>query len=80
MKEYLIQYRPEQAHEIIQLNGYNVPQDKDGNKNTWVTCERVCELEAAFNLFHKWCKDTPSLDKRILLVTKDVICDYTGQE
>lgn len=80
MKEYQLQYRPEQAHEIIQLNGYNVPQDKDGDKSTWVTFERAYALETALYVFYKWCEDTPSLDKRILLVTEDVVCEYTGQE
>lgn len=80
MREYRIQYRPDQVREYIQLNGYNVPQEKDGDKSTWVTFEHAYGLEKALHIFHKWCEDTPSLDKRILLVTEDVVCEYIGQE
>lgn len=80
MKSYHIQYRPEQVREIQQLHGYNVTQDKDEDNSTWVTFERAYELETALDIFHKWCKDTPSFDRRILLVTEDIVCEYTGQE
>lgn len=81
MREYQLQYRPEQVREIIQLSGYNyAPQNRDGDKSTWVTFEHTHDLETALQIFYKWCEDTPSLDKRILLVTEDVVCEYTGQE
>lgn len=82
MKEYQVQCRPEQAREIIQQHGYNYPesQDEDGDKSTWVTLDRAYDLEAALDVFHKWCKEIPSLDKRLLLVTQNVICEYAGQE
>ena len=80
MKEYRIQIRPAQLNEIIQQAGYNYRENNNVDTDTWVTFERAYALDKALEIFHKWCADTPSSDKRILLVTEDIVCEYTGQE
>ena len=55
-------------------------QYKNGYEAGWVTFEYTYELEKALELLYIASSSDPNCDHRILLVTEEVICEYTGQE
>lgn len=54
---------------------YSVAED-----GPWITFEYIYELEKALEILYKASSTDPTCDHRILLVTEEVICEYTGQE